>query len=81
MTSPATSAAVARQLVVYLRRAGSDPQLSPWLEGQDHSYPAIHRVQDASTADPSRDWSLDVLAFFAFASPRHLSRLLTSILD
>jgi transcriptional regulator GlxA family with amidase domain len=75
MTSPATSAAVARQLVVYLRRAGTDPQLSPWLEGRNHIHPAIHRVQDAITADPTRDWSLDVLASIAFASPRHLSRL------
>jgi transcriptional regulator GlxA family with amidase domain len=75
LTSPATSAAVARQLVVYLRRAGTDPQLSPWLEGRNHIHPAIHRVQDAITADPTRDWSLDTLAPIAFASPRHLSRL------
>ncbi|MGV3574948.1 MAG: GlxA family transcriptional regulator [Devosia sp.] len=75
LTSPATSVAVARQLVVYLRRAGTDPQLSPWLEGRNHIHPAIHRVQDAITADPTRDWSLDTLAPVAFASPRHLSRL------
>src|SRR6185312_6596182 len=35
--------AVARYLVVYLRRSGSDPQLSPWLEGRNHIHPAIHR--------------------------------------
>lgn len=75
LTSPAISAAVARQLVVYLRRAGTDPQLSPWLEGRNHIHPAIHRVQDAITADPTRDWSLDNLADIAIASPRHLSRL------
>ncbi|KFL31687.1 AraC family transcriptional regulator [Devosia riboflavina] len=75
LTSPAISAAVARQLVVYLRRAGTDPQLSPWLEGRNHIHPAIHRVQDAITADPTRDWSLESLAPIAFASPRHLSRL------
>jgi len=75
MTSPATAAAVARYLVVYLRRAGTDPQLSPWLEGRNHIHPAIHRVQDAITADPARDWSLDGLARIAIASPRHLSRL------
>ncbi|MGO8249215.1 GlxA family transcriptional regulator, partial [Rhizobium johnstonii] len=28
--------AVARYLVFYLRRGGSDPQLSPWLEGRNH---------------------------------------------
>lgn len=75
MTSPATAAAVARYLVVYLRRAGTDPQLSPWLEGRNHIHPAIHRVQDAITADPARDWPLEALARLAFASPRHLSRL------
>lgn len=75
LTSPATSAAVARQLVVYLRRAGTDPQLSPWLEGRNHIHPAIHRVQDAISADPTANWSLETLAPIAFASPRHLSRL------
>jgi transcriptional regulator GlxA family with amidase domain len=75
LTSPATAAAVARFLVVYLRRAGTDPQLSPWLEGRNHVHPAIHRVQDAITADPARDWSLEALARIAIASPRHLSRL------
>jgi len=75
LTSPAVAAAVARYLVVYLRRSGTDPQLSPWLEGRNHIHPAIHRVQDAITADPARDWSLEALAKIAFASPRHVSRL------
>jgi transcriptional regulator GlxA family with amidase domain len=39
--------AVARYLVVYLRRSGDDPQLSPWLEGRNHIHPVVHRVQDA----------------------------------
>lgn len=69
------ASAVARYLVVYLRRAGADPQLSPWLEGRNHLHPAIHRVQDAIAADPARDWSLGHLADIAHASPRHLSRL------
>ncbi|MEO4000431.1 GlxA family transcriptional regulator [Mesorhizobium sp. CAU 1732] len=73
--SPATAAAVARQLVVYMRRAGTDPQLSPWLEGRNHVHPAIHRVQDAISADPAQDWPLERLASIAIASPRHLSRL------
>jgi len=71
----ACALAVARYLVVYLRRAGSDPQLSPWLEGRNHIHPAIHRVQDAVAADPSRDWTLSALADVAGASTRHLSRL------
>jgi transcriptional regulator GlxA family with amidase domain len=66
---------VARYLVVYMRRGGADPQLSPWLEGRNHLHPAIHRVQDAVTADPARDWTLGSLARIAGASSRHLSRL------
>ncbi|MDR7219881.1 GlxA family transcriptional regulator [Aminobacter aminovorans] len=75
LTNPAVSAAVAKSLVVYFRRLGTDPQLSPWLEGRNHIHAAIHRVQDAITADPARDWSLAVLADIAITSPRHLSRL------
>lgn len=71
----ATALAVARYLVVYLRRAGGDPQLSPWLEARNHLHPAIHRVQDAVAADPARDWSVEALAGIAATSPRNLSRL------
>jgi transcriptional regulator GlxA family with amidase domain len=75
MASPACAMAVARYLVVYLRREGEDPQLSPWLEGRNHIHPVIHRVQDAIAADPARPWSLRELSPIAHASPRHLSRL------
>lgn len=71
----ATALAVARHLVVYLRRGGNDPQLSPWLEGRNHIHPSIHRAQDAVAADPARDWSVEALAREAAASPRNLSRL------
>ncbi len=66
---------VARYLVVYVRRGGADPQLSPWLEGRNHIHPAVHRAEDAIAADPTRDWSVAALAREAAASPRHLSRL------
>jgi transcriptional regulator GlxA family with amidase domain len=66
---------IARTLVIYLRRAGADPQLSPWLEGRNHLHPAVHRVQDAIAADPARDWKLEDVADIAHMSPRHLSRL------
>lgn len=67
--------AVARYLVVYLRRGGADPQLSPWLEGRNHIHPAIHRVQDAVAGDPARAWTVAALARLAATSPRNLSRL------
>lgn len=75
MAGPACAVTVARYLVVYLRRGGADPQLSPWLEGRNHLHPAVHRVQDAVSAEPARPWSLEELAAIAHASPRHLSRV------
>ncbi|MFB9262808.1 GlxA family transcriptional regulator [Bradyrhizobium erythrophlei] len=71
----ACALAVARYLVVYLRRTGADPQLSPWLEGRNHIHPAVHRLQDAIAADPARHWSVGALAKVASTSPRNLSRL------
>jgi len=72
---PAAALATARALVVYMRRSGNDPQLSPWLEGRSHLHPAVHRAQDAIAADPARDWSLAGLGRVAGASSRNLSRL------
>ena len=75
LTDESCSAAIARYLVVYLRRGGADPQLSPWLEGRNHIHPTVHRVQDAISQDPAKAWSLKGLARIAGASNRHLSRL------
>jgi transcriptional regulator GlxA family with amidase domain len=75
MVGHACALAVARYLVVYLRRGGADPQLSPWLEGRNHIHPAVHRAQDAVAAAPAEDWSVARLADVAATSPRNLSRL------
>ncbi len=71
----ASALAIARYLVVYLRRSGNDPQLSPWLEGRNHVHPAVHRVQDTIAGDPAQPWPARRLAQIAGTSPRHLSRL------
>lgn len=71
----ACALAIARHLVLYLRREGADPQISPWLAGRNHLHPAVHRVQDAILADPSENWTLTRLAKIANTSSRHLSRL------
>ncbi|UXI67741.1 GlxA family transcriptional regulator [Tahibacter amnicola] len=71
----ACAQAVARELVVYLRRAGADPQFSPWLTGRNHIHPVIHRVQDAIAQAPQRRWTLGELARHGRTSARHLSRL------
>lgn len=75
LTDHACATAVARYLVVYLRRGSSDPQLSPWLEGRNHMHPAVHRIQDAIASEPTRQWPAQRLAKLAGTSPRHLSRL------
>jgi transcriptional regulator GlxA family with amidase domain len=75
LTDQSCAVAVARYLVVYLRRSGADPQLSPWLEGRNHIHPAVHRVQDAIAGDLTKPWTLSRLAKIAGAGNRHLSRL------
>jgi transcriptional regulator GlxA family with amidase domain len=75
LVGPICALAIARHLVLYLRRQGADPQLSPWLKGRNHLHPAVHRVQDAIIANPAADWTLKRLAHIANTSPRHLSRL------
>jgi transcriptional regulator GlxA family with amidase domain len=73
----ALASAVARDLVVYWRRVGSDPQDSPLLAHRNHMHAAVHRAQDAVLSEPARDWSVNALAAAAFVSVRHLRRLFT----
>lgn len=74
-TGPQLACSVARDMVVYMRRGGADPQLSPWVSGRNHLHPALHRVQDALTAAPCSDWSVARMADLACTSIRHLTRL------
>jgi transcriptional regulator GlxA family with amidase domain len=69
------AANVARDLVVYLRRAGSDPALSPWVMHRNHLHPAVHRVQDAVARDPAAQWGARELSAVACTSARNLARL------
>jgi transcriptional regulator GlxA family with amidase domain len=71
----ALAAAVAQTMVVYLRRGSDDPQLSPLLAGRHHLHPAVHRVQNAVSEQPTQAWSLDAMAAVAHVTPRHLARL------
>jgi len=72
---PRIAADVARDLVVYLRRAGTDPALSPWVMHRNHLHPAVHRVQDAVALNPAASWSAAELSAVACTSTRNLSRL------
>jgi transcriptional regulator GlxA family with amidase domain len=69
------AAEIARDLVVYLRRAGSDAALSPWVMHRNHLHPAVHRVQDAVARDPAAHWSARELAAVACTGARNLARL------
>ena len=69
------AAEVARDLVVYLRRSGSDPALSPWVSHRNHLHPAVHRVQDAVVRDPTAAWTARQLSRVACTSTRNLARL------
>lgn len=75
LTTPVVALAVARYMVIYMRRTGAEPQFSPWLSGRNHIHPAIHRIQDVIIADPSRNWSLAELADMGIMSTRNLTRL------
>lgn len=75
LCGPARALAVAREMVVWFRRSGDDPQLSPWLRYRNHLHPAVHRAQDALTAEPQKAWQLTDIAAQAHVSARHLTRL------
>ncbi|NMM26830.1 MAG: helix-turn-helix domain-containing protein [Glaciimonas sp.] len=72
---PELALEVARKLVIYFRRSGTDPQLSPWLLYRNHIHTAVHRAQDAVIRDSAKSWTVDDLAQVACTSPRHLARL------
>ena len=69
------AATVARDLVVYMRRSGGDPQLSPWVMHRNHVHPALHKVQDAIIKDPAAQWTAARIASVACMSARNLARL------
>jgi transcriptional regulator GlxA family with amidase domain len=69
------AAAVAKDMVVYLRRSPRDPELSPFLVYRSHLHPVVHRVQDAVNQTPEQDWTMADLATTGHVTPRHLLRL------
>ncbi len=71
----AVAAAVATDMVVYMRRTPHDPELSPMLAHRNHIHPGVHRVQDAVSAQPGNDWNMVALTELAHVTPRHLLRL------
>lgn len=71
--------AVARDMVLYLRRSGNEPQLAGWLEGRNHVDERIHRLQDALCARLKERWTLGDMAEVAVMSERHLRRRFVAV--
>lgn len=71
---PRLAASVARYLVIYLRRNGSAPQQSVYLEYRNHLHPGVHRVQNWLAEHAMESVSLAELARVANMSVRSFSR-------
>lgn len=72
---PLIAQAVAREMVVWLRRSGQDPQLSPWLAHRNHLHPMVHKAQDLISRAPTERWTLERVAAEVHTSGRNLARL------
>ncbi|MCX2778176.1 GlxA family transcriptional regulator [Microbulbifer thermotolerans] len=66
---------VARDLVLYHRRSGGDPQLDIRLQHRNHVNQRLHQLQDRILQNPGYPWTVQALAEESHLSPRHLSRL------
>jgi transcriptional regulator GlxA family with amidase domain len=69
---------VARHLVVFLRRPGSQAQFSAQLRAQVARRPAVREVQHWISERPGADLSVDSLAARAGLSPRQFARSFTA---
>ena len=75
---PLVAAAVAREMVVYMRRDGAHEQQSVYLDFRTHLHPGIHRVQDWIVQNPATRATLEELAEIAGMSARSLTRTFRS---
>jgi transcriptional regulator GlxA family with amidase domain len=74
---PALAARVAREMVVYTRRNGTEPQASAMLRHRSHVDDTVHRVQNHIDAHFARTLPLTDLAAHAGVAARTLTRLFT----
>jgi transcriptional regulator GlxA family with amidase domain len=71
---PMFAAQVAKELVIYIRRDGSQTQQSVYLDYRTHVNSGIHRVQDHIVSNVRDGISLPGLAQIARMSPRTMTR-------
>lgn len=69
---------IARDLVVFQRRLGEQPQLGFWLQYRDHLQARVHHIQDQVLANPGHTWRVPELAQSIHLSERQLRRLFQS---
>jgi transcriptional regulator GlxA family with amidase domain len=69
---------VARELVVYIRRDGSEPQESVYLQYRAHVNNEVHIIQDWMIHHLQQKIRIDELAALIYTSPRNLTRLFKS---
>jgi transcriptional regulator GlxA family with amidase domain len=67
-------ARIAREVVIYLRRSESDPQLSVFLQYRNHLDDTVHRVQDLLAQSLAQKPSIESMAEAVHVSPRTLTR-------
>ena len=72
---PEVALAVARAMVVYLRRPGDQSQYSAPLRLQAAQTPSVRELVSWATEHPASDLSVPALARRAGKSPRHLTRI------
>ncbi len=66
--------AIARQLVLFLRRPGGQSQFSATLAAQEPSRQPLREVQRAVVEDPAAEHTVEAMAERAHMSPRHFAR-------
>lgn len=66
---------IARRLVVYVRRSGTQPQLSTGLAGPAGASPGLAELLEWMAGNLEADLSVGSLAERAFLSPRHFARV------
>ncbi|MBL0742406.1 GlxA family transcriptional regulator [Chryseolinea lacunae] len=69
------AAAVAREVVIYLRRGQDDPQLSIFLQYRNHIDDRVHSVQEWLSHNLDKKHTADQLAERIHTSGRNLTRL------
>lgn len=75
LTDEHTTYKIARELVVYIRRQGSDQQQSVFMNYRNHMHSNIHKLQDWIQHNIHKKSTLDDFATVANMSSRNLTRI------